>query len=275
MAEELDPRLLRVGFEVDGRLKWYDQLQISASGTKFANPLQDECTVKISNLDKVTRDYILSETSPFNASRTPKRLIVEAGRVSTGYSRIFLGDITAASPSQPPDIAVTVKALTGNSKKGKIVANSQPATAQLQDVAKQVAGDLGASLRFEATPKQIGNYSFTGGALNQVGKLGEAGDVNAYLDGNVLVVKDGNVPLTGRTRILTAETGLIGIPETTEQGLKVKMLYDSQTTLGTGLIITSKIYPAVDGTYIVYKLAFDLANRDAPFYLTAEAKRLG
>lgn len=274
MIEALDPRLLRVGVEIDGRVKWYDQLQISASGTKFANPLQDECTVKISNLDKVTRDYILSETSPFNASRTPKRMIVEAGRVSTGYSRVFLGDITAASPSQPPDIAVTLKSLTGNSKKGKVVANSQPSTAQLEAIAGQVASDVGASLQFEASAKQISNYNFTGGALKQIDALSDAGGVNAYLDGDVLVVKDANVPLTGRTRILTAATGLIGIPETTEQGLKVKMLYDSQTGLGTGLTITSKIYPAVNGTYIIYKLTFDLANRDTPFYLTAEAKRM-
>ena len=44
------------------------------------------------------RNYILTETSPFNKNKTPKKLIIEAGRVSTGTARLFVGDITASSP---------------------------------------------------------------------------------------------------------------------------------------------------------------------------------
>lgn len=272
---ELDPRIIRVGIEIDGRLKVYEGLAVTAVGTKFGNANQNECEVKISNLDKATRDYILTETTPFNLNKRRKILIIEAGRVSYGTSRIFAGEITAATVSQPPDITLTIKALTGNYQKGEIIARTQPAQARLSQIAKQVAQDLGVTLDFQAKDKSIGNYSFSGAALKQIDKLGETGAVNVYLDDATLVVKDYNIPLRSRTRILNLDSGLIGIPETTEQGVKVKFLLDNTTTLGSAIELTSKIYPALNGTYVIYKLSFEIASRDVPFYWVAEAKRLG
>jgi hypothetical protein len=273
-ADALDPRILRIGVEINGRLKTYEGLAATASGTKFANPLEDECEVRITNMDADTRAYLLTEASPFNGNNTPKRLVVEAGRVSTGTTRVYVGDITQVSVSQPPDITITLKAKTGQAQKGKIVAAQAPALASLSSLSQQTADSLGATLNFQADDKQIANYSHSGSALSQVGKLSDAGDVDVYLDGNTLVVKGANVPLTGRLRNLDMSSGMIGIPELTEQGVKVKMLFDSQTTLGGALRISSRLNPAAAGDYCIYKLSFDLANRDTPWYWTAEAKSL-
>lgn len=270
---ELDPRLVRISIEVNGVLKSYDGLAMSASGTKYANANQNECEVKLSNLDKATLDFILTETSPFNANRTPKRFIVEAGRESYGLSRIYEGTIASSVPSQPPDVTLTLKALTANHKKSEVIARNQPGQTSLQRIAGQVANDLGLSLTFQATDKQIANYNYTGGALKQVDKLGEAGRVDAYVDDNTLIVKDANRPLSNQIRILNLDTGLIGIPEITEQGVKVKFLLDNQTVLGGAIRLESKIYPTVAGDYTIYKLGFDIASRDVPFYWIAEAKR--
>lgn len=269
----LDPRIIRIGIEVNGVLKTYDDLFITASGTKFANANQNECEVKITNLDKPTRDYLLTETSPFNKNRTRKLLRVEAGRRSTGTSLVFQGDITTATGSQPPDITMTLKCATGDFQKGLIVAKSAAGMTPLRNIAQGVARDLGLVLLFEAKDKQIANYSFTGGALKQVNALGNMGMVNAYVDDGNLIVKDFNAPLRGRTRELNLDTGMIGIPEFTERGLKVRMLFDNQTTVGSGLNVRSTQNPAVNGLYTVFKLNFDLANRDTQFYYTAECTR--
>lgn len=269
-----DPRIIRIGIEVGGQLKIYENLTMKASGTKYANANQDECEVTLLNMVKETRDYILTETSPFNQNKKPKRLIVEAGRQSYGVSRIFAGDITAAKPSQPPDIGLTIKALTGNYAKGNIIARNQPAQTSLKRISQSVADDLGVTLDFQASDKTISNYSFSGGALKQIDKLGDTGAVDAYLDDNVLVVKDMNVPLTGKTRILNLDTGMIGLPELTEQGIKVQFLLDNQTTLGSALDITSKINPSANGQYGIYKLGFEIATDELPFYWIAEGKRI-
>lgn len=272
--DRLDPRIVRIGIEVNGALKEYDGLNVIASGCKYANASQNECEVKISNLDKPTRDFLLTETSPFNRNRRRKLLRVEAGRQSTGTALVFEGDITAAAVTQPPDITVTIKAATGDYSKGVIVARAAGAATPLRTLAQQVARDLGLSLLFEARDKLVSNYTFTGGALKQVNRLGEYGRVNAYVDDRTLVVKDFNAPLVGNTRVLNLETGMIGIPEFTDRGVKVRMLFDNQTKLGTGLQIESRINPAVNGRYTVYKLAFELASRDVPFYYIAEAVRV-
>lgn len=273
MADELDPRILRIGIEVAGRLKIYEGLEITASGTKYANPNQNECEVKISNLDKQTHDYLLTETSPFNLNRVRKKLIVEAGRKSTGASLVYEGDIVSAVGSQPPDIQVVIKAKSGDFDKGNVVARSKGGKTPLSAIARSVASDLGVKLDFQATEKQIANYSHSGAALKQVDRLQTTGAVNAYVNNGVLVVKDFNIPLKGKSRVLDLDKGMIGIPQFTEQGVKVRMLFDNQTDLGYGLDITSIMNPAADGEYVVYKLGFELANRDTPWYLTAEATR--
>lgn len=271
----IDLRILRIGVEINGQLQMYDGLWASASGTKFANPLQNECEVRIANLSKEVREYLLTETSPFNANKTPKRIIVEAGRVSTGTFRLFEGDITECSPSQAPDITLTMKAKTGQFSKGTVIAKSHPAQTPLSRIAKDVAAALSLSLVFEAQDKNISNYSFTGASLKQVDKLSEAGNVNAYVDDKKLVVKDYNVPLKGVSHVLSEQTGLVGIPELTEQGVRVKYLLDPQSQLGGELKLESKINPSMNGDYVIYKLSFEISNRDTAFYTIAEAKRKG
>lgn len=278
MATELDPRLVQVSVEINGQLKVYaftgdTGFQIAATGTKYANPLQNEAEITLFNVTKETRDYLLTECSPFNLNRTPKKIILEAGRKSTGLSKIFEGDIATAVPTQPPDIGLKFKCQTGQFLKGKIIASQQGASVPLSRIAQQVATDTGLELNFQATDKNVSNYAYTGGALKQVDKLGSVGAVNAYVDDNQLVVKDLNMPLQGQIRILNEKSGMIGQPEITEFGVKVTYLLDNQTKLGGALQIESVVYPTTNGKYVIFKLSWDISSRTEPFYWVAETIR--
>ena len=273
-TQALDPRIVKVSIEVNGVLKTYSSpFKLDASGTKYGNALQNEATVTITNLDKATQDYILTQTSPFNFNKTPKTCIVEAGRESYGTAVIYRGNIIKSVVSQPPDIGVTLSCLTGNFLKGNIITRNASGVTSFSQICAGISQNLGTVLDFQATDRNISNYSFGGGALNEVELLGSTGGVNAFIDDNTLIVKNAFIPLTGITRVLSAETGMIEIPVFTEQGIKVKMLLDNQTRLGGGLRITSNIYPAVNGEYVIYKLGFQISSRDTPFYYIAEAAR--
>ena len=120
--QALDPRIIRISIEVNGKLKIYSSpLRLTANGTKYGNALQNECVATIDNLDRETQDYLLTETSPYNLNRTPKTIIIEAGRVSYGTAVIYRGNIVSVIVGQPPDITVTLKCLTGNFIKGNII----------------------------------------------------------------------------------------------------------------------------------------------------------
>ena len=150
-----DPRILRIGIEVDGQLRVYDDLWMSATISKFANPLQNEAEVKIANLTRDARDFLLTETSPFNQLKKPRKLFIEAGRESIGAFALFQGDITEGTPSQPPDIILTLKAKTKQAAKGIVLAQAYGAREQLSTIAKGVADALGLAMVFEAQDKAI------------------------------------------------------------------------------------------------------------------------
>lgn len=270
----LDLRRVRVGVEISGRIQWYEGLRVKASGTKFANPTKNDCTVTISGLKRETRDYLITETSPFNDNRTPKRIILEVGRVSTGVFRLFIGDIVSVEPSSPPDLDLTIKAKTQSAQAGNVISTSGPAQARLSALSQKVASDLGLTLEFEAQDKNIGSYQHTGAALAQVEKLAAAGGVAAYIDDDRLVVKDMGRPLSGRVRVLTKDTGMVGVPKTTEKGITVQFLIDPETTVGGALRIESQINPAVTGEYVINQLKFEVATHETPFFYTALAARL-
>ena len=274
MAVELDPRVVKVTIDVNGRPKTYTSpLFITVNGTKYGNALQNECEVVLANLDRETQDYILTETSPYNLNRTPKIVTVEAGRVSYGTALIFRGNVVVSSLTQPPDIGVILKCLTGNFIKGNVITRNQPGQATLSQISAQVAQDTGTVLNFQATNRNIANYSFGGLALKQVDVLGALGGINVFIDDDTLVVKNAFIPLTNSLRILSAQTGMVEIPQFTEQGVRVKFLLDNRTTLGGALRIISTQYPATNGDYVIYKLGFQIATRDTPFYYIAEAAR--
>lgn len=272
---KLDPRIIRVGIEVDGQLRMYEDLWIAVNVVKFANSLQNEAQLQIANLSKDARDHILTETSPYNRSRRRKRCVIEAGRVSTGAARIYTGDICEATVSQPPDITLSMKCRTGWAMQGNMGSLSMPPYSNLSSIAAAVAQSADLPLVFQAEDKQIANFSYAGAVGGQVGKLGESGGVNAYIDDDTLIVKSSNKALDGSDHALSERTGMIGIPELTDQGVRVKFLFDNRAKLGGRLAIDSKINPSLNGNYIIYKLSYSLATRAVPFYCVAECRREG
>ena len=271
--DKIDNRIIEVGFEIDGQIERFRDLYITANGTKFANENQNECEIVIANLDKATRDYLVTATSPFNKSASPKKFFLSAGRESTGISQIYTGDVSSVEVSQPPDIKVKWKTLTGNDKKTKVTTVTHGASSTLSEISKQTSENLGLKLNFQASDKNIANYSYSGGSLDQVGDIGAMGSVDAFVDDDALIVKDSTRAVSSEEIILSEETGLVGVPELTEQGIKVTYFLDNKTKLGGLIKLTSILNPALNGEYIIYKLGFNVATREAPFYWIAEAKR--
>jgi hypothetical protein len=275
--DNIDPRIVRISIDVgEGYTKTYSSpFEISIYGMKYANQLQNECQITIENLDKNTQDYILTATSPYNLNYSPKYVKVEAGRESYGTQVIFEGNIILASVSQPPDIGITLKCLTGNYAKGNILSRMQGGLVPLSVISKQIANDLGIALQFEATDRNIPGYQYAGNSLGQVNLINSYGGINGFIDNGILVVKDGFVPLKNSLTEINQSTGMIGIPVFTEQGLRVTYLINKETRLGGQLKLTSTQYPAANGSYIIYKLGFQITSRDVPFYYVAECARYG
>jgi len=270
----IDLRVVKVGIEVDGKLQVYKDLKVIANGTKFANPLQNECTIAITGLNSETRNHILSQANSKDKKDKPARIILEVGRKIKGTFTLFVGDIVSAEVGLPPDVTLTIKAKTNNANNAKIVVTDGQAMRKLSEIADIVAKNNGVGLQFEATDKNIANYSFTGAASHQIRHLQEAGNVKAFIDDKMLIVKDSDKAAEGRRRILTGESGMIGIPKMTDTGIEVTYLIDRESELGGQLTIDSKLNQQANGDYIIEQLKFVAATHDNPFFYTAICKRL-
>jgi len=268
-----DERIVQVALEVDNEIKMYEDVALSISGTKYTNTLQNECVVNLTNLDQATVNYILTQTSPYNLNKTPKTITVYAGRQSYGVKQIYFGNIVSAGISQPPDTTISIKCLTGNFQNGNILSKGQPNPIALSTISKQIAQDRNLALNFQATDKNLSNFIYLGGMQQQLNQLAFTGGVNVFIDDQTLVVKNINVALNNLVTVVSEDQGMVGIPEVTELGVTVKFFLDNHTTLGGGLQVTSVQNPAANGLYAIYKLGFNVANRDTPFYWIADGAR--
>lgn len=275
----IDPRIVRLGIEVGGNIKWYEDLAIYAKGVKFTSPNQGQATITILNINKATREYLMRVANPFNRSEVKKSVVLEVGRESYGTTTLYTGDIFRVAPTQKPDLGIVIRCVTGQFNKGRIISTSAPATSKLSSIAAGVASANSLGMSFEVTDRNIANYSFTGSPDAQIKKLAELASADVYQDNGILYVKPVGIPKTGATiRVLNKKTGMVGIPEGTENGVKVTMLFDPVTQVGSQIDLESEINPVLNGSYCVYKLDFDISNNipeeTSPFYLIAEANRI-
>jgi hypothetical protein len=248
-------------------------MYIVANGAKFVDVTQNECTLQVGNLSRDLRNALATNLTPFDYNQQRKSVQVWAGRKSTGMFLRYEGDIISATPSQPPDIIMNIRSKTMQFFKNDIVAQSYAVTAPLSQVAGDVAKSLGINLKFEATERNIANYSYSGNAASQVQKLGTLGPIDAYIDDNTLVCKDKGVALANTSHVLSKDTGMIGQPELTEYGIRVKCLLSPGVTLGGTLTLKSVQNPSLNGDYTIYRTGFEIATRDTAFYDVIEATR--
>jgi len=269
MTNAFDDRLVSLEIDVDGQKIKYDQnYYIIAQGTRFTNGNFGECNLRIDNISKKTRDYLVGRTSQWAKNRTTANIFLNVGRASYGTFQMFAGQAIAGSPTQPPDIGLVLRSLSQAALFGYANAFAAPQNATVKDICGQIAQTAGIELDFQAKNNpNIGNYHFTGALAKQIKSLNDLG-VSAYIDpsGSTLVVTDINTPRKLPTIEVNAETGMIGVPEITEVGVRVIMLIKNEIKIGSPVKLTSVVNPSVNGNYYIYKLGFQIASRDIPFY---------
>lgn len=276
----LDPRLVQIDVAIGARVYSFNgDLAIFAQGTLFANPLMDVADVIIMNLDRATQDFLLTATSPYSAIHERKTVTIRAGRQSYGLQTIYKGDILVSKITQPPDIGVAFSVLTALNFANTMYNISFPGTTQIEVINEKVAEVLGALPVYQVQkPQYVQNFHYSGSAnqiLSYVNIFGNAATFFTDGDTPVLYMMDFGIPLKGSIRDLNEDTGMIGVPEFTEWGIKVTYLIDRTTVIGGGLRIKSQRYPVFNGDYYIFKLGFNIASRDTPFYYIAEAVKVG
>lgn len=270
MTTAFDTRLLTLTLQLATGAVEYSGLSIRASGRKYDSSIPADCEAVIYNLTPAQRNNILTQASPLKIGLNPPvNMVLSAGRESYGTFVLYQGNVISTDVTQPPDIGVCLRAQTLQGAMGLIIGTNQSSIATLRSVSQAVADSLGVGLDFQAVnDKQINNYSFTGAALKQVEKLNQMGGVKAFIDVDTLVVQDASPASAEDPILISANTGMVGVPQVTEFGVVVRTMLDPRIRLGNRrpVRIDSLINPAANGIYYVTQINFEVANRDTPFW---------
>lgn len=276
--QELDRRIINLGIEVEGGLTWFGGLDsplfIEAKGRNFANPSMGDCDITVLGLSRDIRNYILRNTKPLTPNAKRVSVALEVGRESYGTHTRYTGDVFRSQLIGKPDVGVRLICRTGFNNKRKLVTRSGSELTKLSSICKWIADDCGYGLSFEIQDRNIRSYSFTGSAQAQLTQLEDLADAEVYVDNDVMYVKDEGEPARGQQiREVNVDMGLLEAGAS-ENGVKISMLYDPVTTIGTHVKLTSEMNPSLDGDYVVFKSEYHVANRAEPFYLNVECNPL-
>lgn len=272
MTSAFNNRIVRIGIQINGEFVYFEGLDIRVQGQKFASPISNACTIKISNLTKDQRHYILTTATPLSTKlkpdRTPINVTVDVGREGQWLFRLFEGQCYVSTVTQPPDIGIILRSLVNNFQAGVVQAFSMGPISQLQTIAQNIADQNGLILDFsKASPRQIANFSYTTSLSKNLFKLQMMGGIRAYVDNSTLVIVDADKVRGDVIFQLSQQTGMVGVPQVTESGCTAQCLVQPGLNIGAGIAINSKINPAVNGeNYYIAQMTFDIANRDNPFF---------
>lgn len=269
-----DNRLLRITIMVGEEEKVYENLTMVVNGTKFTNANASNCIIQITNLTPDIRNQIASDASPYIDTKQLKTIKVEAGRESTGLSTVFEGSVWRVNSSPAPDITTTLICNQAMELAAKTVKIAYPGKVDLKQICTDAAASMGKILVFEGMPKKINNYWYAGSVQGQIRAIKSLGNYTVFIDAGEFVVTDKGVARE-RDAFKINFNNIVGKPQITEVGTDVTFMFDPGVAMDSLVSIDSKTVPQANGDFKVYMLNYTLANRDPPWYLSAQTSRAG
>jgi len=271
-----DGRLIELDIALPtGTLTFSEGFAIYASGQKFFSANSASCECRIYNLTQAQRQQIITLSSPLKQPRTPVAMTLKAGRKSSGLFLLYTGQVILADVLQPPDIGIVLRSLANNFLTGSIQNVQFAASAPISSIAQGIAKNGGWLLNNQATDKTISNFSYTGTPLDGVEELNNMGGIQACVDNGTLTLVDSDKAVANSNYMLNSGTGMVGIPQVTDQGIIVKMMLNNKIQIGGNVTVQSVINPAANGKYKIMQIHYEIASRDQPFWYTLVCSNLG
>ncbi len=274
----MDKRICYVQIQTPSGDKEIRNISMRGRITRKMSETGSDAKISIANLSKEDVEYLTTYTSPYVDQSKKKRINIFAGYESTGVGMIFSGDIYSALPEGLPDTWLNIEAKTEYYNQQNIITFSQ-GSISTKNIATSIANELGCDLVWRSkSQKIIDSFNFSGAKTKLINRLNQLDNFYAYIDNNVLYVVDKNeeAPSTtkqsGTIKIINADSGLIGLPQPDEYGVKIKILLDPSVALADWFKLESKRLPIVNGFYQVYEMTYDFATREPQYYLEIYGK---
>lgn len=274
---DLPQRQVIIRFTTEGnQIKEIEGASVRFNVQRLCYAVGSNATISIANLPLTDVNYLTTYLSPFLSPKKRKQVALYAG-YDGDTSLIFEGDIWKAQPrKEGGDIWLNISAKKGFFGGSSIISKTiNKKGMKVKDVCEQVAQWANTPLEWLATEqKVVDTFVHTGSITDAVQKLNTLGNINVYEEDGKIKVMD-REPKPKGNRLISEETGMIGIPLLDHFGAEIKMLLDNTVKLGDCIQLKSKLIPAGNGRYWVYSINYQGSTRDNQFYSILKCKRGG
>jgi hypothetical protein len=243
-----------------------DGYRVSANIVKAATPGFDWADVRIFGM---TPDQMNSASRlgvPISLIRN-NTIQLYAGDDDAGLALVFTGTIQNAAQNfqDAPDVNLTIGAQGGGvSARAPVPPISVKGSADVAAMMTTIAASMQPPLTFENNGVQatLSNPYLPGTATDQMHALAEAGNFYAQIDSetNVLAIWPKSGTRGGQIPLISATTGMIGVPSFADLGINVRSLFFPGVRLGSQVQVKSDAVPNASKTWRVNALTYDLES---------------
>lgn len=206
-------------------------------------------------------------------------IIIEAG-FYTNYSTIFRGTILEASASlNTADYTLNIKAMSGfasaTTPQSGFYSGGMPVSRIAADLAQK--NGLGFVDQLKNDTITLTDFSYQNQNLSTVlREIARSVPVDLYVDNNRLYLKATGAQLTNTPTLIIRSENIVGVPQPTSTGCKVKVRMTQGIQTGQNIKLFSAKYPQYkDTNFFLQTLAFSGDTYGSDWFTELELVKIG
>lgn len=246
-------------FSGGGNTKVYEGLATTATITKAGLPEKNSADIRITNLSLSDMEQ-LTFLSYLPCEHRKNHILLEAGEQGEKLSVVFKGDITCSSAdfSTSPDITMRFQAITAG---WSALLNTSPTSVQGEvpaaDLIQHFATEAGFAFVNNGITSSVRNAIYNGSPVQKAQEVANEVGCELIMDDETWTIQSWDAP-RGDAVLLNAQSGLIGYPSFTQDGISAACFFNPRLQLG-GQVKIESIVPRASGYWKISKLTHDLA----------------
>ncbi|MEQ4624735.1 baseplate hub protein [Providencia manganoxydans] len=182
-------------------------------------------------------------------------ITIEAGEQGEDLVTAFKGGITFAYPdlAEAPNVSLVVTAQTA------VLENMQSTAAESYEDSQEVINimgnicqRMGYTLEDNGVSQQLDNVYLCNSDIKKIQWLAESANLDLYVESNHIAVTNKGQPRKIKIPVITPDTGLIGYPTPTMQGIQFQCFYDPLIRFGGLVRIKDSLIDVCNGDWLIY-----------------------
>lgn len=247
-------------FDGQGNTKVMRGLAMQCDIEKVNLPDKNKAKVQIYGLK--LEDMEQMTTLAFLPLETQKNYVqIKAGEKDQELSLVFKGEITTAFAdfNSAPDIVFNIEALAGYFPALKAIpATSAAGEVALEGLLAKLAKQAEYTLVNKGVTGSVVNPYLVGSPFDQIRRLAADNAFQVIFDDEEIIALPKGKAREGNTVVLSKDTGLIGYPTFSSEGISLSCCYEKNLQIG-GLVKLETVVPKASGIWKITKLSHKLS----------------